>query len=79
VSALLEAGLRVFFVTHQFDFADGFYRQRPDSALFLRAPRQPDGRRTFKLVVARPLPTSYGEDIYHRIGGWLDEEHHRRR
>ncbi len=73
VRALLEADIRVFFVTHQFDLADGFSRQLPDSTLFLRAPRQPDGRRTFRLVVADPLPTSYGEDIYYRIGGWLGE------
>jgi DNA mismatch repair ATPase MutS len=73
VRALLEAGIRVFFVTHQFDLADGFRREQPESTLFLRAPRQPDGRRTFKLVVADPLPTSYGEDIYYRIGGWLGE------
>ena len=74
VRALLEAGIRVFFVTHQFDFADSFHRQHPESTLFLRAPRQPDGRRTFKLTVAEPLPTSYGEDIYNRIGGWLGED-----
>jgi MutS domain V len=73
VRALLEVGVRVFFVTHQFDFADSFYRQHPESTLFLRAPREPDGRRSFKLTVAEPLPTSYGEDIYHRIGGWLGE------
>ena len=73
VRALLEAGVRVFFVTHQFDFADSFHRQRPDSALFLRAPRQPDGRRSFKLIAAEPLPTSYGKDIYDRIGGWTAE------
>ena len=73
VRALAEAGVRIFFVTHQFDFANSFHRQRPDSALFLRAPRQPDGRRTFKLTVAEPLPTSYGKDIYYRIGGWLGE------
>ncbi|HVB46292.1 MAG TPA: hypothetical protein VNF47_26785 [Streptosporangiaceae bacterium] len=73
VTALLEAGIRVFFVTHHFDLADSFHRQRAHPALFLRAPRQPDGRRDFKLVVAPPLPTSYGEDIYHRIGGWLGE------
>jgi DNA mismatch repair ATPase MutS len=73
VRALLEAGIRVFFVTHQFDFADSFHRQSPDSTLFLRAPRQPDGHRPFKLTVAEPLPTSYGRDIYHRIGGWLGE------
>ncbi len=73
VRALLEAGMKVFFVTHQFDFADSFRRQRPGDALFLRAPRQPDGRRTFKLEVADPLPTSYGQDIYYRIGGWLPD------
>jgi hypothetical protein len=73
VRALLEAGIRVFFVTHQFDFADSFRRQQPASTLFLRAPRQPGGQRTYKLAVADPLPTSYGEDIYHRIGGWLGE------
>jgi MutS domain V len=73
VRALLEAGVRVFFVTHQFDFAAGFHRQQPESALFLRAPRQPGGHRTFKITVAEPLPTSYGQDIYYRIGGWLGE------
>ncbi len=73
VTALLEAGIRVFFVTHHFDLADGFYRQCAFPALFLRAPRQPDGRRDFKLTVAQPLPTSYGADIYYRIGGWLGE------
>jgi DNA mismatch repair ATPase MutS len=70
VRALLEAGVRVFFVTHQFDFADSFRRQQPDTVLFLRAPRQPGGQRTYQLTVADPLPTSYGRDIYYRIGGW---------
>ncbi|MGI8448345.1 MAG: MutS-related protein [Streptosporangiaceae bacterium] len=73
VRALLEAGIRVFFVTHQFDFADSFHRERPGSTLFLRAPRQPDGQRSFKLIAAEPLPTSYGQDIYYRIGGWMPE------
>jgi hypothetical protein len=73
VRALLEAGIRVFFVTHQFDFADGFHRNSPGTTLFLRAPREPDGRRTYQLIVAEPLPTSYGQDIYYRIGGWLGE------
>ena len=74
VRALLEAGIRVLFVTHQFDLADSFHRQQPESTLFLRAPRQADGRRTFKLAAAEPLPTSYGQDIYYRIGGWLGED-----
>jgi hypothetical protein len=74
VRALLEAGIRVFFVTHLFDLADSFHRERPDSTLFLRAPRQPGGQRTFRLTVDPPLPTSYGQDIYDRIGGWLGEQ-----
>ncbi len=73
VTALLEADIRVFFVTHHFDLADSFHRHCAYPALFLRAPRQPDGTRNFKLTVAEPLPTSYGVDIYHRIGGWLGE------
>ena len=74
VRALLEAGIRVFFVTHQFDFADSFHRHSSDTTLSLRAPRQPDGQRTYRLTVAEPLPTSYGQDIYYRIGGWLGEQ-----
>ena len=74
VTALLEAGISVMFVTHHFDLADSLYRQADHPSLFLRAPRQPDGRRDYKLVVAPPLPTSYGQDIYHRIGGWLADD-----
>jgi DNA mismatch repair ATPase MutS len=69
VRALIEAGIKVFFVTHLFDLAQGFYLQELDTALFLRAERQPDGRRTFRLVEGEPLPTSYGEDSYWRIFG----------
>ncbi|MGB6453248.1 MAG: hypothetical protein WBH47_02045, partial [Streptosporangiaceae bacterium] len=74
VRALLSAGIRVCFVTHQFDFADSFRREQPETTLFLRAPRRPDGQRTFRLEVAEPLPTSFGADIYFRIGGWLGEQ-----
>jgi hypothetical protein len=73
VTALLEAGIKVVFVTHHFDLADSLCRQLAHPVLSLRAPRQPDGRRDFKLAPAPPLPTSYGTDIYHRIGGWLGE------
>ena len=73
VRALLEADVRILFVTHQFDFANSFCQQQPATTLFLRAPRQADGRRTFKLTPAEPLPTSFGQDIYYRIGGWLGE------
>ena len=71
--ALLDAQVRVFYVTHRFEFAERFLRDHPRSALFLRAEREPDGRRTYKLAVKEPLPTSFGEDLYYQLGGWLDE------
>lgn len=74
VRALLEAGIRVIYVTHQYDFAESLMRQRAATTLFLRADREVDGRRSFKLVVAEPLSTSFGEDLYLRLGGWLGEE-----
>jgi len=67
VRALLESGVKVIYVTHMFDLAQGFYLARMDGVLFLRAERLPDGRRTFRLIEGEPLPTSYGEDLYRRI------------
>ena len=43
VRALLEKQVRVFFVTHLFDFARGFYDRDRAGALFLRAERQANG------------------------------------
>lgn len=67
VSALLERRIKVFFVTHLYGFAHSIYARNLPEAIFLRAERQSDGRRTFKLIEAGPLQTSYGEDLYNRI------------
>ena len=69
VRAMLDKQIKIFLVTHMYDLAHGFHAQGLDTALFLRAERQPDGRRTFKFVEREPLPTSYGEDAYRRIFG----------
>lgn len=69
VRALLEMKVKVFYVTHMFDLAEGFFRRRTDSFLFLRAERLDDGTRTFRLVEGEPLPTSFGKDLYERIFG----------
>jgi hypothetical protein len=69
VRALLESGVKVFFVTHQFDLAHSLFLQQAPAALFLRAERRPDGQRTFRLGEGEPLPTSYGQDLYERIFG----------
>jgi len=67
VTALVEQGVEVFFVSHQYEFAHAFEGGTPLAVLFLRAARQADGSRTFKLTEGRPLRTSYGEDLYKRI------------
>jgi hypothetical protein len=67
VRALLETKVKVFYVTHMFDLAQGFYHDRLDSFLFLRAERLDDGARTFRLLEGEPLPTSFGKDLYRRI------------
>jgi DNA mismatch repair ATPase MutS len=67
ISALLEKSIKVFFVTHLYEFAHGFYDKKMENAIFLRAERQPDGGRTFKLSEGEPLQTSYGEDLYNKI------------
>jgi DNA mismatch repair ATPase MutS len=69
VRAMVEAEVRVFFVTHLFDLADSVHREQLESTILLRAERQPDGRRTFRVLPGEPLPTSYGEDSYRRIFG----------
>jgi DNA mismatch repair ATPase MutS len=69
ICALLEKRIKVFFVTHLYEFADSLYDKQMDNAIFLRAERQADGRRTFKVIEGKPLPTSYGEDLYKRIFG----------
>jgi len=66
-TALLEKGVRVFFVTHLYEFAHGLFDNGMKNAIFLRAERKPDGTRTFRLLPGEPLRTSYGEDLYHRI------------
>lgn len=67
VLALLEKRIKVFFVTHLYDFARSLFERQKNDALFLRAERLPDGTRTFKLIEGEPLETSYGEDLYREV------------
>ncbi len=69
VRALIEAGVKVLFVTHLFDLAHGLFAQRDEQALFLRAERHTGGIRSFRLLEGEPLPTSFGQDSYRRIFG----------
>lgn len=69
VFALMEKRIRVFYVTHLFEFARDAYERNMEQTLFLRAERQADGGRTFRIVEGRPLHTSFGEDLYRGVFG----------
>ena len=67
VHALLDSGVKVAYVTHMYELAHPLWAEGRADAEFLRAERLPDGRRTFRLIVGEPLPTSHGVDLYRRI------------
>lgn len=66
-AALLEKGIKVFFVTHLYAFAHECFERGTANAITLRAERRADGTRTFKLREGEPLETSYGEDLYREV------------
>ena len=67
IRALTDSRVRIFFVTHLYDLADRLWHQHLDTALFLRAQRDADGTRTFRVTPGQPEPTSYGEDLYTEV------------
>lgn len=71
VNALLENNVTVFFVSHMYEFARSFLDD--ERALFLRADRAADGARSFRLSAAKPLPKSFGGDLYEHIFGKTDD------
>lgn len=74
VCALLEKGIKVFVVTHLYEFAHYLFDREGRAALFLRAERNADGTRTFRLVEGKPLDTSHAEDLYRELfPAWAEE------
>lgn len=68
VRALLDAGVKVFFVTHMFELAHGFEQDpRAAQTLFLRAERTEDTERTFRVLEGKPLSTSFGADVFEQV------------
>lgn len=67
IDALRLKGVQIFFVTHFFELADYFYNNHLEKVAFLRAPRDNEGNRSYKLIEDSPLKTSFGEDLYEKI------------
>ena len=67
VTALSERQVKVFFVSHLYQFVQDLYDARTHETMFLRAERKTDGTRTYKLSEGEPLDTGYGIDLYNTI------------
>jgi len=67
--ALAQCGVRVIFVTHLYPFAMALAEAKDCRPLFLRAERQADGSRSFRLSEGMPAAKSHGEDLYRKIFG----------
>ncbi|MET3036873.1 hypothetical protein ABXT08_12260 [Chryseobacterium sp. NRRL B-14859] len=67
ITALQLNEIKVFYVTHLYDFVLGLYQKQLPNTEFLQAVRQQEGGKTGKLSVGYPLPTSFAEDLYHKI------------
>ncbi len=68
INAMLDRGMKIVFVTHFNELAEAYIGNvhRPT---FLRAERLEDGTRTFRVIQADPIPTSFGYDIFQKIFG----------
>jgi DNA mismatch repair ATPase MutS len=67
-TALVGCGVKVFFVTHLYEFSFRLRETMPDT-MFLNAERRSDGTRTFRIVAGEPSETSHGRDLYARVFG----------
>jgi len=67
--ALVERGVKVYFVTHLYSFASSFAEYSSSHPLLLRAERQSDGTRSFRLIKGAPTRRSHGEDLYRKVFG----------
>ena len=77
-SALLEKRIKIVFVTHLYDFAHSVYDKNNGTSIFLRAERQADGGRTFKLREGEPLQTGFWRGFVQR-DIWRREDRDRHR
>ena len=69
VDALIEKGIKVFFVSHLYEFSINYYERRREEVLFLRAERKTDGTHTYRIIEGNPLETSHSEDLFNKIFG----------
>lgn len=67
LDALGPAGIRTCYATHLFTLSHALAEEHAPENLFLRAQRDRDGNRPFRLVPGEPESTSYAADLYRQV------------
>ena len=67
IKALLDSNINVVLVTHMFELSNDIKNEYNDSSIFMRAERNDDGSRTFKISENETLRTSFAMDLYNKI------------
>lgn len=69
LSALVQYGAQIIFVTHMYALTERFEEQSDIKIAFLQAERDESGHRSFKISEGKPQDTSFGRDLYANIFG----------
>lgn len=67
IPALLEAQVRVLFVTHLYDYALDVYEYQAEDVLFLKAQRGHEGSNTYCMLEGPPFKSAYGLKLFHDV------------
>ncbi|POR01039.1 hypothetical protein AU468_09240 [Alkalispirochaeta sphaeroplastigenens] len=66
IRALADTQVTTFFVTHLYGLAKDLHDQNRPDWVFLRAHRDDQGGRTYRVTPGAPLSTSFGTDLWRR-------------
>jgi hypothetical protein len=69
VSALVDAGIMVLFVTHLYAYAIELYGQRRIDALLLRAQRGQNVKNTYQIREGEPFKSAFGLELFRELIG----------
>ncbi|MCU1641407.1 MAG: mismatch repair protein [Nocardia sp.] len=67
IDALVDAGVKIVFVTHLYEFAHQRDQATHSTDLFLRAGHLPNGSRTFHITPGTPEPGSHADEIFRQV------------
>jgi hypothetical protein len=65
--ALSDNQVKIFHITHLFEFANTYFEMQRKDVLFLRAKRKAAGKQDYRLIKGKPLKTSFGVDVFKEI------------